>query len=163
MSLESGVGLSAVMHVNESDDTDLSRPKRRILLFLFLMLASAFAGFAVGWTIWAFSKSVTGVLEPCDASGPYYWRCLAAGGFLCALVCPRCWFLAPLGIYVGQVAYCEMIYLPSLRPGDPVLLPAFIGVAVFGLFPAIAGAVLAFVVYLIISFGGRRLAAGRGS
>ena len=165
MSLETGDGLGAVMNVNESDDTDLSRPNRWILRFLMLvlMLAPAFAGFAVGWSIWAFSKAVTGAVEPWDASGSYYWWCLAAGGFLCALVCPRCWFLAPLGIYVGQIAYMETIYGPSLRPGDPVFLPAFIAVAVFGMLPALVGAVLAFVVYLLVRFGRRRLAAGRGS
>ena len=151
------------MNVNESAGTYLSRADRRILLFFFLMLASACAGFTVGWSILAFSKAVTGHAEPWDASGSYYWWCLVVGGFLCALVCPRCFILAPLGIYVGQVAYMEMIYGPSLRPGDPVILPAFISVAQFGLWLAIAGAVLAFVVYVIIIFVRRRLAADRGS
>ena len=150
------------MNVNESDDTDPVAAEAPDTSLSYARIS--FRGICSSGGVSGRFQSRSLVLwNPGMRAAPITggaWRPADFSVRWCVLVAS---FLAPLGIYVGQVAYMEIIYGPSLRPGDPVFLPAFISVALFGLLPAIAGAVLAFVVYLIIIFVRSRPAAGRGS
>ena len=110
-----------------------------------LSVASVLTGAAAGWCIWLLSRSVTGELEPWDSTGLYYRASLFAAGILSTLIYPRKFWLGPLGVYLGQVAYMETVYRTSLPRGDASILPSMIAVAVFGLIPAIVGALIPYV------------------
>ncbi len=109
-------------------------------------------GFVVGWCVWAFWLRVIGT-EPWDLHVNFYWWCLFAGGFIGALMSSHLWFLAPVGVYLGQVAYVEVIYRSSLPPGDPIVLPSLISVAIFGLLPAVVGSLVGIVVRQVRTLG----------
>ncbi len=106
----------------------------------FIAFASFVAGVLLGGLIWALSRTVTGVAEPWDAAGFYYFCCLFGAGFVSTLVYSRSWLYGTLGVYLGQAAYMTF----SSTPGDPQILPALLSVALFGLLPALTGSLTSF-------------------
>jgi hypothetical protein len=60
------------------------------------------AGMILGAAIWNASPSFTGMIEPWDAKGIYYPLALFLAGALASLPSPRRYWLAPVGIFVGQ-------------------------------------------------------------
>ena len=105
------------------------------------------AGFAGGILIWFLSPFVVGEAEPWDAND-YYAATLFIAGFLAAWACPSWWWLAPIGIFVGQIAYVlgglayafaadevrGAIFLPiGLIYAAIALVLAFMGAGVTGL------------------------------
>jgi hypothetical protein len=68
------------------------------------------AGFVFGALIWWVSPTVTGHVEAWDAKGVYYPLSLVVAGVVAALLSPRHFVLAPVGIYLGQFAYA-MVFL----------------------------------------------------
>jgi hypothetical protein len=85
-------------------------------------------GAVFGWMIWWASPTLSGTIEPWDSYGDYYSFSLFAAGLLSTLFRARGWYWGPTGVYVGQVAYAWAAY----QPGDPIILPLPISVAVFG-------------------------------
>jgi hypothetical protein len=59
-------------------------------------------GLALGAAIWVLSASITGRLEPWDASGLYYPGALLLAGFLGGLLVPGHWGEVAIGVYAGQ-------------------------------------------------------------
>lgn len=94
---------------------------------------------AFGAGVWALSPWLTGKAEPWDASLPVYCLCMLLGGFVFAMLCPRLFWIAVLGIYLGQVTY-YFLFIGS--PGATVVL-LLLSVAVFGIPPAFVGAIMA--------------------
>jgi hypothetical protein len=69
----------------------------------------ALAVFAVGAlfgaAIWWTSPVITGQAEPWHADGQYYFWALFVAGFAATCFLPRAFWLAPLGVVVGQLLY----------------------------------------------------------
>ena len=102
------------------------------------------AGCLLGALIWGASPLVTGHREPWDANLGFYTVGLIVAGFLSALISPRHFWLAPLGIYVGQ-----SIYALAFLPKGPLLpLGLLIGLGFCTL--ALAGAAGAFGIYRLL-------------
>lgn len=68
--------------------------------------------FLLGMAIWWASPRMTGHAEPWDAGSPYYALSLIVAGFAAALVHPKRFWLAPVGIYFGQSFYM-LLFLPG--------------------------------------------------
>jgi hypothetical protein len=119
------------------------------MLKLTNLFGSFFTGLILGSCIWAFSPWFTGKSEPWDSSSLYYDGSLAAAGLLAAAVCPRFWWLGAMGIYFGQVGYMELVLLGMLRPGDPAIMPSYLGVAIFGFAPAFIASAAVYVASLL--------------
>gem|GEM_PF-3223214 len=62
-------------------------------------------GFILGALIWKSSPGITGEFEPWDAKGFYYPGSLFLAGVAAALLSPRHFWLAPVGVYIGQFVY----------------------------------------------------------
>jgi hypothetical protein len=101
-----------------------------------------------GWLIWQFSVPITGEIEPWDSQAGYYSISLIAIGFVAACVCPRLFWLAPIGLFLGQILYMEMMYDPG--PG-PIIMPSWLGVPFFSAIPAFIGAFAGYGVAKLIT------------
>jgi len=63
------------------------------------------AGFILGALIWTYSPGITSEIEPWDAKGIYYLLSLFLAGAAASLLSPRHFWLAPVGVYIGQFVY----------------------------------------------------------
>jgi hypothetical protein len=97
-----------------------------------------FLGAVLGAVIWLASPSVTGKREPWDSPSYYYVVALFLAGFVAALPYPRAFWIAAVGVYVGQFAYAFAVI------GFSPL--AVVGV-VFGLFYCVIAVVGAALMY----------------
>ena len=91
--------------------------------------------------IWAASPVFTGELEPWDGSMGYYALALALAGFLAALILPRRFWLAPVGVYLGQVAYL-LLFLPK----GPLMVVGLVFLVGYSLL-ALGGSALAYLLW----------------
>ncbi|NNE91579.1 MAG: hypothetical protein HKN23_08025 [Verrucomicrobiales bacterium] len=73
-------------------------PRLQIFLVCFISIG-------IGWAIWHFSPAIAGAAEPWDASNPYFPTALFLAGLVSAIPGPRFFWIAPIGLYVGQVAF----------------------------------------------------------
>jgi hypothetical protein len=101
------------------------------------------AGFVFGALIWWGSPFVVGQREPWDAPLGYYGTALIVAGFITALISPRHFWLAPLGIYFGQSIYA-VAFLPT-GPLLPLGLMFGLGFCIL----ALAGAAGAFGIWRV--------------
>lgn len=74
----------------------------------------AVAGLILGALVWAISVPLTGQREPFDGSMLYYALSTFAAGALSAGLSPKHWWLALLGVYLGQHVYAFVAY-PDTR------------------------------------------------
>lgn len=86
---------------------------------------------------------MTGEVEPWDATSGYYSAALLVAGFVAALVFPARFWIAPVGVYVGQFSYA----FAALPLGPLWPLGLLIGIAYSLL--ALLGATLAFVLVYV--------------
>jgi hypothetical protein len=102
------------------------------------------AGLLLGALIWWASPLVTGEQEPWDAPLGYYVYALVVAGFTAAWIWPSRFWLAALGVYVGQCVYA-LVFLP----GGPLWMVGLVSGLVFSLF-ALLGATIAFVLSRVL-------------
>jgi hypothetical protein len=62
------------------------------------------AGIACGALVWALSVPLTGYPEPFDCQR-YYWPAMLIAGALAALPAPQYWWLAVVGVFIGERVY----------------------------------------------------------
>jgi hypothetical protein len=110
-------------------------------------LASVVVGVVLGYLIWGCSRLATGHAEPWDAASHYYVVCLVGAGFLSTLVYPRSCLCGTLGVYLGQAAYMAV----NATPGDPIILPALLSVAIFGMVHVFLGSLIPFVAWKLLN------------
>ena len=103
-------------------------------------LVCVIAAFASGWLIWALSPTVTGQREPWDSTFWYYSASLFLAGLLLSAPCLRLFWLVPIALIAGQIAFIEFNNDPSVA----VIFPSFVAVPVFATIPAFAGAICGF-------------------
>ena len=72
------------------------------------------AGLVCGALVWALSVPITGLREPFDAAGYYYFAAMFIAGLLAALPAPRYWWVAVIGIFLGERFYAFAM-LPETR------------------------------------------------
>lgn len=101
------------------------------------------AGMMCGAVVWALAVPLAGVREPFDSNTEYYHVAMFISGLSAALVSPRHWWLAVLGIYIGERLYA-FIMLPETRAW--FLFGFFINLLIPTWLPAAFGA---FCTYLI--------------
>lgn len=100
-------------------------------------------GAMLGALLWALSPRFTGEAEAWDSAGFYYFGGLFIAGFVAAWVFPKRFWLAPIGIYVGQMGYVWFATVTGRLPGGGLwLLGACTGLAMCVI--ALAGAALTF-------------------
>lgn len=95
-------------------------------------------GVLLGMAIWWASPMITGHGEPWDAEGGYYFGTLFVAGFVAAIFLPKAFWVAPIGVYIGQLLFGLYFYDPegvSLWPIGMVL-------AVFHCLAALGGALV---------------------
>ena len=72
------------------------------------------AGMVCGALVWALSVPVTGLREPFDSPGYYYITAMFIAGTLATLPAPRYWWVAVIGIFLGEGFYAFAM-LPETR------------------------------------------------
>ena len=77
-------------------------------------VAAVAAGLACGAAVWALSVPATGLREPLDAP-LFYYPVMVVAGAMAAWPAPRYWWLAVIGIFVGERVYAFLM-LPETRP-----------------------------------------------
>lgn len=108
------------------------------------------AGIVGGSVVWALSIPITGFREPFDSPGPYYAIAILVAGILAALPAPRYWWMAPIGVFLGERLYA-FVMLPETRAW--VLFGIYVNFMFLTWVPAAIGAFL--------TFAGSRLVARR--
>lgn len=93
------------------------------------------SGFFTGALIWWASPAFTGKAEPWDAEGGYYALALILAGLISALPSPRHFWLVPLGIYLGQLAYAF-----GFLPSGPLWAVGLVFAAMYCILALIGGA-----------------------
>ena len=111
--------------------------KRRKIGLVFL------AGIACGAIVWGLSVPITGMREPFDSPGFYYFVATFIAGVLAALPAPRYWWIAPVGIFVGERLYA-FVMLPETRGW--LLFGIIMNLLFLTWLPAAVGALIVFVV-----------------
>ena len=101
------------------------------------MIAPVALGISLGWIVWLASPFVTGDAEPWDSMTFYYSGSLLASGFVSSIFWKRGFYLGPIGIFIGQIAYMWTFS----GKGFPIF-PAPLAVAVFGTIQPVAGAAI---------------------
>jgi hypothetical protein len=94
------------------------------------------AGLLCGGVVWGLSVPLTGAREPFDSPSLYYPVAMLMAGVIAALPAPRCWWVAVIGIFLGERLYA-FVMLPETRAWllfgivvnalIPTWLPAAIG------------------------------------
>jgi len=102
------------------------------------------AGILGGLAVWALSVPLTGMREPFDAPGLYYPLAMFLCGIGAALPAPRYWWLAVIGIFLGERLYAYLL-LPDTRVW--LLFSVLINVLVPTWLPAAAGALGVYAVH----------------
>ena len=95
------------------------------------------AGVACGAVVWGLSLPVTGMREPFDSPGYYYFVAMFAAGVLAALPAPRYWWAAVIGIFLGERLYA-FVMLPETR--DWLLFGVVMNLIMLSWLPAAVGA-----------------------
>ncbi len=99
------------------------------------------AGIVGGSAVWALSIPITGFREPFDSPGPYYGIPILIAGVLAALPAPRYWWMAPIGIYLGERLYA-FVMVPETRAW--VLFGIIMNVLTLSWVPAAVGSLSTF-------------------
>ncbi len=100
------------------------------------------AGIVCGAAVWGFSIPVTGMREPFDSPSNYYILAMFLAGVIATIPAPRYWWLAVVGIFVGERLYA-LVMLPETRAW--LLFGVFVNLLILSWLPAALGA---FVVYI---------------
>ena len=93
-------------------------------------------GLILGVAIWWTSPMLTGHVEPWDVPGKFYIGMLFAAGFVAAAFLPKAFWVAPIGVYAGQLLYAVYVY----EPQGATFWPLGMIMAVFYCAAALAGA-----------------------
>jgi hypothetical protein len=91
----------------------------------------------LGMAIWWTSPLFTGHEEPWDAQGRYYVWALFVAGFAATVFRPKAFWLAPVGVCIGQLVYCRYFFETE---GDALWLLGMVLIVVYSIV-ALAGAV----------------------
>jgi hypothetical protein len=103
-------------------------------------------GLLLGMAIWWTSPVLTGHEEPWDAEGRYYIWALFVAGAVATVFLPKAFWVAPIGLYVGQLVYGLYLY----EPVGASLWPLGMVLAVFYCLAALAGALACAVLLWLI-------------
>ncbi len=106
------------------------------------------AGLILGMAVWWTSPLFTGHAEPWDAEGRYYVGALFVAGFIATIFLPKAFWVAPIGVYVGQLLYGVYLYDPE----SASLWPLGMVLAVFYCVAAFAGALACAMSMWLIHF-----------
>ncbi len=101
------------------------------------------AGIACGAIVWGLSVPFTGMREPFDSPGYYYMVAMFIAGILAALPAPRYWWVAVVGIFLGEKIYA-FVMLPETR--DWLLFGIYVGLLTFIWLPSALGALIVYIV-----------------
>jgi len=71
-------------------------------------------GIVAGAVIWWLSPLLTGYQEPFDSPSYYYLIAMFIAGSLATIPAPRYWWLAVIGIFIGERLYAYLM-LPEIR------------------------------------------------
>ena len=100
-------------------------------------------GIACGAIVWGLSVPFTGMREPFDSPTYYYVVAMFIAGILAALPAPRYWWVAVVGIFLGERIYA-FVMLPETRGW--LLIGIFMGVLTLTWLPSALGAVSVYIV-----------------
>lgn len=100
------------------------------------------AGLGCGAMVWGLSVPLTGMREPFDSPSYYYIVAMFVAGIVASLPAPRYWWLAVIGIFLGERLYA-FVMLPETRPW---LMAGFVtNLITFTWLPAALGALSSFL------------------
>ena len=100
------------------------------------------AGLLCGAVVWGLSVPLTGAREPFDSPSLYYPVAMLVAGVIAALPAPRYWWVAVIGIFLGERFYA-FVMLPETRAW--LLFGIVINALILTWLPAAIGAVGVFV------------------
>ena len=113
-------------------------------LFLSKAWIVLLAGLFCGAVVWWLSIPLTGAREPFDSTGLYYPVAIFVAGVLATLPAPRYWWMAVVGIFLGERLYAFLL-LPETRAW--LLFGIVINILILSWLPAALGAVSVYFVY----------------
>ncbi len=112
------------------------------------------AGIACAAIIWGLSVPLTGMREPFDSPTYYYMVAMFIAGILAALPAPRYWWVAVIGIFLGERIYM-FVMMPENRGW--LLFGIYMGLLTLTWLPSTLGAL---IVYIVNRVRTRRLRRG---
>jgi hypothetical protein len=101
------------------------------------------AGIACGAIVWGLSVPLTGMREPFDSPGYYYMVAMFAAGIVATLPAPRYWWVAVVGIFLGERIYA-IVMLPETRGW--VMIGILMGLLTLTWLPSALGALIVYIV-----------------
>jgi hypothetical protein len=111
------------------------------------MAALCAVGIVTGALSWWLSPRLTGYAEPWDAPGYFYLVRMVISGFVTGLAYPRCFWVAPLAVGLGQTIFMYATHSPT----DPMIFPPCFCVTILGVLPSLFGVLLAFCSWMIVT------------
>ena len=104
---------------------------------------SLLAGIGCGAIVWGLSMPFTGMREPFDSPTLYYVVAMFIAGILAALPAPRYWWVAVVGIFLGERTYAYVM-LPETRGW--LLFGVYMGLLTLTWLPSTLGALVVYAV-----------------
>ncbi len=111
------------------------------------------AGLTCGSIVWGLSVPLTGMREPFDSPSYYYVVAMFSAGILAAVPAPRYWWVAVIGIFLGERIYA-FVMLPETR--DWLLFGIYMGVLTLTWLPPALGGLIVYVVNRVRTRRSRR-------
>lgn len=105
-------------------------------------------GVLLGAAVWWASPLFTGHDEPWDAEGRYYVATLFVAGFVATIFQPKAFWVAPIGVYIGQLLFGVYLYEPEGETLWPLGMAWALLYCVATLAGAMACAILMWLVHL---------------
>ncbi len=115
------------------------------------------AGIACSAIVWGLSVPLTGMREPFDSPTYYYVVAMFVSGILATLPAPRYWWVAVVGIFLGERIYM-FVMLPENRGW--LLFSIYMGLLTLTWLPSALGAVIVYIVYRVRTRRSRSMVGG---
>ncbi len=111
------------------------------------------AGIACSAIVWGLSVPITGMREPFDSPTYYYVVAMFIAGILAALPAPRYWWVAVVGIFLGERIYM-FVAMPENRGW--LLFSIYMGLLTLTWLPPALGGLIVYIVNRVRTWRGRR-------
>ena len=103
----------------------------------------------LGMTVWWMSPLITGHDVPWDDEEYYYLGSLAVAGLVASLFLAKAFWVAPIGVFAGQVTYAVYFHEPSKPLIWPLVIVTLLVYSSAAMFGSFVGAFMVWIISLL--------------